>query len=211
MTSVLVVSDVLLYRLGIAHFLERDGRVAVTGSAGDRDSALRAAGAAAPDVLLLDTTMPEYEAIAAAVSAHVPGVRVLALTVAETEQAVVSCAAAGAVAYVTRESSLDALVAAIDGAMRGEAILSPLMAGVLLRRAGGTAAAGASEPPLTRRQREIGALLGQGLSNKEIAARLCIEVTTVKNHVHQILEKLQVERRSDVAAALARAGARPGI
>ncbi|HSP72004.1 MAG TPA: response regulator transcription factor [Gaiellaceae bacterium] len=211
MTSVLVVSDVVLYRLGIAHFLERDGRVTVTGSAGDGDSAVHAAGAAAPDVVLLDTTMPGYEAIAAALSGEVPGVRVLALTVAETEQAVVACAAAGAVGYVTRESSLDALVAAIDGAMRGEAILSPLMAGVLLRRAGGTAAADSREPPLTRRQREIGVLLGEGLSNKEIAARLCIEVTTVKNHVHQILEKLQVERRSDVAAALARGGGRPGI
>lgn len=202
--SVLVVSDVRLYRLGIAEFLERDGRVSVAGTAGDGESAVRSALATSPDVLLLDATMPGYETLARAVSDAVPGVHIVALTVAETEQAVLSCAAAGAVGYVTRESSLDDLVGAVEGATRGEAILSPRMAGLLLRRAGRTVAPG--DGPLTRRQREIGLLLGEGLSNKEIAARLCIEVTTVKNHVHQILEKLEVERRTDVAGALGHAG-----
>jgi DNA-binding NarL/FixJ family response regulator len=208
-TSVLVVTDVLLYREGLTLFLGRDGRVAVAGAV-DADGAVDAATAARPDVVLLDTTMPSYELVASALAREAPDARLLALTVPETEQAVVACAAAGAVGYVTRASSLDDLVAAIEGATRDEVIASPRMAGVLLRRAAAANGPTETRSPLTARQHEIGLLLADGLSNKEIARRLCIEVTTVKNHVHQILERLQVTQRADVQAALGRSGVNPG-
>ena len=211
MTSVLVVTDVLLYREGLTLFLARDRRVALAGAA-DADGAVDAARAARPDVVLLDATMHGYELVASALAREAPAARVLALTVPETEQAVVACAAAGAVGYVTRASSLDDLVAAIEGATRDEVLVSPRMAGALLRRAAAASTGAQSDgrSQLTARQREIGLLLADGLSNKEIARRLCIEVTTVKNHVHQILERLQVTQRADVQAALARSGVNPG-
>lgn len=207
MTSVLVVSDIRLYREGIAEFLRRDGRLEVAGAADGPGACLAEAARSQPDVALVDLALAGAEELMRDLSGRDENLRVVALTVPETEGDVVACAAAGATAYVTRESSLDELVCAIEGAMRGEASASPQMTAALLRRVGAVAAHDdepADDVPLTLRQRQIGVMLSEGLSNKEIASSLCIEVTTVKNHVHQILEKLRVRRRSEVAGALRR-------
>src|SRR2546421_13075479 len=116
---------------------------------------------------------------------------------------VLASAEAGAIAYVPREASLEDLVAVIECAVRGEAVCSPRVAGALLRRIAVLATDGRSDrvpARLTKREREIMGLIDEGLSNKEIAKRLRIEVATVKNHVHNILEKLQVHRRGEAAA-----------
>jgi two-component system nitrate/nitrite response regulator NarL len=106
--------------------------------------------------------------------------------------------------YVSRdEGSIVDLVAAIDGVARGELRCSPQMAGALARRVADLAVrAGRPAPPvqLTGRQLEIVGLIAAGLSNKEIARRLCIEVPTVKNHLHTIFEKLDVHRRGEAVA-----------
>ena len=108
-----------------------------------------------------------------------------------------------------REGSLDDLRRAIDSVARGESIVSPKMAASLLRRVS-TLAADRAAPPaieeLTVREREIVGLIEQGLANKQIAARLNIELATVKNHVHRILEKLDVTRRGEIAARLRHQG-----
>jgi DNA-binding NarL/FixJ family response regulator len=128
----------------------------------------------------------------------VPGVPIVALGVPDVEGDVLACAEAGIAGYVTREASLEELVAVVRSAVQGELRCSPRIAAGLLRRLSALSEHGPSAPRvrLTARQREIVRLIGQDLSNKEIAHRLGIEVATVKNHVHNLLEKLNVHRRT---------------
>jgi DNA-binding NarL/FixJ family response regulator len=135
--------------------------------------------------------------------AALDGANVVALAVPDLEADVLTCAEAGVSAYVTREQPISALTETILGVARGEAICSARMAATLLRRIATLAVERRPEPPdrrLTERELDVVGLIDQGLSNKLIAGRLCIEVSTVKNHVHSILEKLQVNRRGEAAA-----------
>jgi two-component system nitrate/nitrite response regulator NarL len=202
--SVLVVSDVRLYRHGLAEILARHEGIEVVGTAANTPDAVAAARSHPPALVLLDVTMPAGVETIRAVVGALPAAKVLALTVTDDEEQVIAWAEAGVSGYVTRESSLDDLVAAIHSARRGELICSPRLAATLLRRvrslSAGVPAGAFGEPALTTRELEIVDLLDAGLSNKEIASRLYIEVATVKNHVHNILEKLRARRRSEVGA-----------
>jgi DNA-binding NarL/FixJ family response regulator len=114
--------------------------------------------------------------------------------------------------YVSREGSLHDLVAAIDSAARGEMLCTPRVAATLLRRVSSLAAERPPAQPfarLTNRQLEIVRLIEQGLTNKEIARRLCIELPTVKNHLHNIFEKLDVHRRGELASVVRRGTGTP--
>jgi two-component system nitrate/nitrite response regulator NarL len=129
----------------------------------------------------------------------------VALGVPEQEESVIRCAEAGIAAFVTRESSLPELVRVLQSALRGETLCSPSMARALLGRLATLAAEREPKPAtavLTVREVEILGLIDEGLSNKQIAARLVIELPTVKNHVHNILGKLDVRRRGDAAKQL---------
>jgi DNA-binding NarL/FixJ family response regulator len=202
MTDILIVGDVRLYRDGIAYVLSRTQGFQVVGSAGDAAEGLAQARDLLPDIVLLDLSMSCSRELAQEISRAQPQTRVVALGVTEEEEEVVACAEAGVVGYVAREGSVDALVAALESVARGELLCSPRMAGTLLRRLGrigAERALGHSTADLTVRERQILLLIDQGLSNKEIAGRLGIELATVKNHVHNLLEKLGVHRRSDAA------------
>jgi DNA-binding NarL/FixJ family response regulator len=211
MIRLLVAGDVRLYREGLARYLADEPDVCVVACPSSR-SQLRSFLADAPDVILLDMAMPESLATLWELAQTVPSVRVLALSVPEADADVLACAEAGIAGYVTREGSLDDLVAAVRSAARGESIVSPRMAASLLRRVSALALdrprAGIGEA-LTVREREIARLVDDGMSNKQIAARLCIEVATVKNHVHRILDKLQAHRRGEIGARLRRAVSDP--
>jgi DNA-binding NarL/FixJ family response regulator len=199
MIRIFVVAAVRLYREGLAQLLPRDGRLEVVGTAATWSEAVAGVDAARPDVVLLDVSIPEaLEGIRGLVEAA--DAKVVALAVAEAERDVVAYAEAGVAGYVTRDDSLDAVLAAVESVVRGETICSPWLAATLLRRVRSLASAAPSNGSrLTRRESEIAALVDQGLSNKEIAQRLCIEVATVKNHVHNILDKLQVSSRGEIA------------
>jgi two-component system, NarL family, nitrate/nitrite response regulator NarL len=111
----------------------------------------------------------------------------------------------GTAGYVPRDAGLADLEACVHSVARGEALYTPRMAAALLRRIAALAAERRPQPPrakLTLREREIAALMREGLSNKEIASVLSIEASTVKNHVHNILAKLDVHRRAEAAARL---------
>ena len=120
----------------------------------------------------------------------------------ESEQDVVACAEAGVAGYVTRDASIDDLVATIDSVVRGEALLSPTVGATLLRGVAAPAVGDRHDigERLTAREWEVLDLVGEGLSNKQIAKRLEIETPTVKNHVHNILEKLDAHSRTEAAA-----------
>lgn len=208
---VLLACDVRLYREGLAARLSAEPWLEMAATAATSGEALTAARAHAPEVVLVDMAMAGSLAAVQAMRASVGGVKILALGIHEEPEVVVRCAEAGVVGYVPREASLVDLVAAIERVSRGELLASPAISASLMRYVGDMAERqrrpGASTAAaLTRRESDVLALLEQGLSNKEIARRLAIGLTTVKNHVHRILEKMQVSGRG---AAAARARGRP--
>ncbi len=209
MIPVVVVGDVRFYREGLARYLETRAGVVVVGTAATLPDAIALLARAERAVVLLDVVWAEDAAWAREIVAAVPGTRVLALGVPELERDVLAVAESGVVGYVGRDRSLPELLAAIEAATRDELTCSPAMAASLLQHVGRLAADRQPRPAaaaLTRRELEIVALLEDGLSNKQIAGRLSIEVATVKNHVHNVLEKLDVRRRGEIVAAR-----RPGI
>lgn len=201
MIRVVILSDVRLYREALTELLARHDLV-VVGSAAERRACLARIAESRPGVVLVDMAMADALVAVRSILLTAPQVRVVALGVTESEAEVVACAEAGVSGYVTREDSLGDLVAALESVARGEMRCSPRVAAALLRRVTSLAAerADGSSAQLTRREVEIVELIDEGLSNKQIASRLCIELPTVKNHVHNILDKLHVHRRADAAA-----------
>jgi DNA-binding NarL/FixJ family response regulator len=203
MIRVLIAAEVRLYREGLADMLRREPGIEIVATSAGADDAVRAVGALAPDVVLVDFPVPEDAWLVRALAAAGPGTRIVALSVVDAEASVIACAESGVAGYVTRDASIEDVVAAIQAAARGEVLCSARMAATLFRRVATLALERSSssiESRLTQRELEILDLIDQGMSNKEIARKLTIELSTVKNHVHNILEKLQVSRRSEAAA-----------
>jgi DNA-binding NarL/FixJ family response regulator len=208
MIRVLVVSGIRLYREGLTHIMRADGRLEVVGVAATADEALSELDSLGPDVILLDMTTIADLAEVAAFTERCRVTKVVALGVVSNEREVVACAEAGVAGYVLREDTLEQLVRAIESATRNELSCAPWTAAALLRRLATLATRQPSrpdEPRMTRREREILEFLDRGLSNKEIAVRLGVELSTVKNHVHSVIQKLGVHRRGE-AAAMSRGG-----
>jgi two-component system, NarL family, nitrate/nitrite response regulator NarL len=201
--GVLIVADVRLHRDGLAATLQRQPRVDVLGTAADVNAALAWEGARSPEVVLVDMVMRDGVRSVSALAQKAPEARILALAVPEVEEAVIACVEAGAAGCLTPEASPEQVVAAVTGIARGEAPCSPLMTAALFKQVQALAASRPDglEDRLTPREKEILGLIEEGLSNKQIAESLYIEIATVKNHVHSILEKLHVTRRGEAAAA----------
>lgn len=201
---VMIVGDVRLYREGIAASLEHRIDLDVVSTARSSDARHHAVECA-PDVLVLDMAAAQSVELIRTLGSSAPQTRVVAFAVEETEHDILLCAEAGAAGYVAADGTLDDLVNTIRSVARGELLCSPRIAATLFRALRvQTAESGVDRLALalTAREREIAPLLEQGLSNKEIAAQLHIEVATVKNHVHNLLEKLQVGSRGEAAARL---------
>jgi DNA-binding NarL/FixJ family response regulator len=207
MIRVLIAGEIRLYREGLSLHLARQEQLAVIGSAANGEDTCRLARELAPDVVLIDISMSDSLHVVQQLHDAAPAAHVIALTMPEIDDAVIACAEAGVSGFVMRNASLADLVDAIVAAARGETNVSPRMALTLLRRVGVLAADRAAQAPhveLTPRERDIVALIADGHSNKEIAARLNVELATVKNHVHNILDKLQIHRRGEIASRLKR-------
>jgi two-component system nitrate/nitrite response regulator NarL len=200
-----IFSDVRLYRDGLAEILGGQRQIAVVASLAYGDGDLEAAERLEPEVVLLDVAGSEGESALRRFVGRLPQAHFVALTVSDSEAQIVACAEAGVDGFLTCTSSLAELVAAVESAARGESVCPPKVAAVLLRRvqtlSRGRPRAGAATR-LTPREHEILELLSVGLSNKQIARHLSIELSTAKNHVHNILAKLGVHQRADAAVAL---------
>jgi two-component system, NarL family, nitrate/nitrite response regulator NarL len=207
---IVIASELRLLRDGLADALARRRAMRVVAVTADADGARAAAGAHGADVVLLDVALDGALALVRELASHAT-LRVIAVAVADDEDDLVACIEAGASGYIARDGTIDDVVAAVRSVGRGETICSPRLAASLFRRLAGLererrahrrddALHANAAQVLSPRECEILALIEQGLANKEIASRLGIEIATVKNHVHRILEKLHVTRRGQAVA-----------
>lgn len=199
--SVLIVSPVRLIRDALALVLQTRGLPRVVVASGP--SALECLRDVDADIAIIDVSRPSMFPLMQQLAARYAHVRLLALGVGESETEVLACAEAGAAGYLALDMGTDELLRAIENARRDELVCSPRIAALLFRSHSARSTHGATgDSALTRRERQVLELIDRGLSNKEIAAHLHISLTTVKNHVHRILEKMQVRRRGAAAARL---------
>lgn len=202
---IFLLSDVRLYRDQLAQTLAAHDALDVIGAAPADSHGLQSAAASRPDIVLVEGLTTRDKAILESILVSVPGGKVVAFGVPDEECDVIRCAEAGVAGYVPREGTVADLIETIQSVARGEFPCSPRAAAFMVKRISSLAAERLPLGPdshLTVREREIGGLLGEGLSNKEIACRLGIEVSTVKNHVHRILGKLHATRRWEAAVRL---------
>lgn len=201
--SLLITVQIRLYREGLAQNLARFSHLDVAGTAASTGEAVAALRNLRPEIMLLDLGMDDAPRLVRQARETAPDTRLVALGVYESENDVLACAEAGIVGYVPHDASLADLVAVVESAANGELRCSPRIAAALFRRAGSATGRrqGHDRASLTVREREVAELLEEGVSNKEISRRLQIEISTVKHHVHNVLTKLQLPRRSLIAAA----------
>jgi len=202
---VLIVSDIRILREGLAEVLASDSAFLVVGVAEGLEEALSVVALKPAHIILIDAALPEGISAVARLRGLSAGAQIIAFALSETEDAVIRWAEAGVCGYVPRSAALSELVDFIDCILRGEQMCSRRIAAGLLRRIAaapphpGRQAAHEQPVALTPREAEIVQCLGAGLSNKEIARHLNIGLATTKSHVHNVLGKLMLERRSQVA------------
>lgn len=200
MLDLLIISDIRLYREGLTVALSSDDSFSHVYGAASSDEARQVFVSVEPNIVLVDLATDRALPTVAwmlEVSTELP---VVALTVPNEEDAIVRCLEAGATGYITREGSFSDLKMTIKSTADGELRCSPRIARKLARRLRRQQVADVYENSLSPRETEVLRLIEKGMSNKQIARSLGIEVATVKNHVHRILEKLGVSRRGEAAA-----------
>lgn len=208
MIRVLVAVHIPFYREGLQELLARSDEIEVVGAVSGAEEVENATRASTPHVVLLDIGAPDVDGVLDRLLQMPFAPRVVALAVAETPQDVTRWAEAGVAGYVPRTASSEDLIQALKDVVRDEVRCPPRIAATLMRRLATLAASAQPSPTalavLTDREQEVLALLADGLPNKVIAARLQIQPATAKNHVHNILHKLDLHGRVEAASVLNR-------
>lgn len=208
--KVLIVDDHQVVRQGLRTFLELQEDIEVVGEAEDGSSAVEMTSRLSPDVVLMDLVMPGMDGIAATrrIKASGGGVKVIALTSFTEDDKVFPAIQAGASSYLLKDVTPEELVEAIRAARRGEARLHPEIMRKLMEQVAGQPPIeqAGSVPALTHRERQVIRLVAQGRNNREIAAELVISEKTAKAHVSNILGKLGLEDRTQMAIHAIRNG-----
>ena len=202
---VMLVDDQELFRRGLDLVLRDEPDIEVVGEAGDGLAAIERAAELQPDVVMMDVRLPGVGGIEAArrIRNAQPSTKVVMLTVSDDEEDLFGAIRAGVSGYLLKEISIDEVANAVRAVVQGQALVTPSMAAklfsefnVLSRRVD---AQHGTTPRLTDREVEVLRLVAKGMSNKEIATELVIAENTVKNHVRNILEKLQMRSRMEAA------------
>lgn len=205
LVRVLLVDDQSLFRAGLRTLLSTRPEIEIVGDAENGQVALDLAASTRPDVVLMDLKMPVLDGVAATrrLRVQLPSCRIVALTTFEDDELVFECLRAGAVGYLLKDAPIDRLVEAVLAAARGESVLQPSVASKVLaeltRLASAAPAVTNDLSKLSERERDVLRLIARGASNKEIAAALFLAEGTVKNHVTNILDKLEVADRTQAA------------
>jgi len=205
---VLIADDQTLFRVGLARLLEEDPRVEIVGQAGDGAEAVKLAGSVMPDVILMDLKMPNLDGIEATrqILAKHPSVKVLLLTTFEADNHVIQALKAGASGYILKDSRPDSIVSSLLAVMAGERVMASAVANRVLEMLTGTTTPKEFYDGLTGREIEILKLLAGGMANKQIAYKLKISEKTVRNHVSNMYEKLNIYDRSQAVLYAVRKG-----
>lgn len=209
---VLVVDDHDLFRTGLRSLLEEEGFDVADASSGPAGA--QRAGSFAPDVVVMDMNMPAMTGVEATplVLEAAPEASLLMLTIATDDERVLAAVRAGASGYLLKDAPLEEIAAGIRSAASGGSIIAPSVAGALVKSIrrdappSPEAAVSPAAPKLSAREREVLALLADGYDNGEIARRLYLSPSTVKNHVSKLLEKLGVDNRVQAATFAIRRG-----
>ena len=196
---VMLVDDHTMVRRGLAAFLKVFDDLQLAGEAESGEAAIQLCGDILPDVVLMDMVMPDMDGATAtrAIRQQFPGVQVIALTSFKEGDLVKNALQAGAIGYLLKDLSADELAQAIRAAHAGRATLSPEAAQALIETANQSLEPGLA---LTEREREVLALMVEGLNNTQIAARLTVSPSTIKSHVSNILAKLGVASRTEAVS-----------
>lgn len=204
---VLLADDHIVLREATAEIVDHQPDMVVVGQAGSGEDTLRLARQLRPDVIVMDIAMPRGNGLAAtrSVLEELPDTHVLVLTAHEDRNHVIPLLEAGATGYLPKTVSLNQLLDAIRSASRGESVLPPSIASVVVRHLAGDPEPTAVEV-LTSRERQVLTLVAQGLSNRQIAHDLDLSVRTVEAHLTHIYDKLGVGSRTEAALLAQREG-----
>ncbi len=207
---VLVVDDQELFRRGLTMLLGIEEGIDVVGEAGDGAEGVDLAVSTVPDVVLLDVRMPKKSGIEAcvAIKEAVPMTKIIMLTVSDEEADLYEAVKSGASGYLLKDSSIEEVAQGIRVVADGQSLISPSMAAKLITEFKTMSKPERSQGPalkLTDRELEVLRLVAKGLSNRDVASQLAISENTVKNHVRNMLEKLQLHSRMEAVMYAVRA------
>ncbi|HEY7146675.1 MAG TPA: response regulator transcription factor [Streptosporangiaceae bacterium] len=209
----MIVDDHALFRRGLEMVLETEPDIELVGQASDGAEAVEKAAESLPDVVLMDIRMPRSSGIEAcrAMKEAAPSAKIIILTISDEEEDLFEAIRAGASGYLLKDIPLDEVAEAVRSVHGGQSLINPSMAGKLLtefatlaRREGEPRAQEVPAPKLTEREMQVLKLVARGMNNRDIAKELFISENTVKNHVRNILEKLQIHSRMEAVMVAVR-------
>ena len=209
----MIVDDHALFRRGLEMVLDEEPDIELVGQASDGAEAVEKAAESLPDVVLMDIRMPRSSGIEAcrAMKEAAPSAKIIILTISDEEEDLFEAIRAGASGYLLKDIPLDEVAEAVRAVDGGQSLINPSMAGKLLtefatlaRRDGEARAQEVPAPKLTDREMQVLKLVARGMNNRDIAKELFISENTVKNHVRNILEKLQIHSRMEAVMVAVR-------
>jgi DNA-binding NarL/FixJ family response regulator len=209
----LIVDDHALFRRGLEMVLDAEPDIELVGEASDGAEAVQKAGEYLPDIVLMDIRMPRSNGIEAcrAMKEVAPSARIIILTISDEEEDLFEAIRAGASGYLLKDIPLDEVAETVRAVHGGQSLINPSMAGKLLtefaslaRRDDEERAQQVPAPRLTEREMQVLKLVARGMNNRDIAKELFISENTVKNHVRNILEKLQIHSRMEAVMVAVR-------
>jgi two-component system NarL family response regulator len=209
----MIVDDHALFRRGLEMVLDEEPDIELVGQASDGAEAVEKAAESLPDIVLMDIRMPRSSGIEAcrAMKEAAPSAKIVILTISDEEEDLFEAIRAGASGYLLKDIPLDEVADTVRAVHGGQSLINPSMAGKLLTEFATLARRDDEErvqevpaPRLTEREMQVLKLIARGMNNRDIAKELFISENTVKNHVRNILEKLQIHSRMEAVMVAVR-------